>query len=152
GPCDDDPSRLVELHFEVTHAPGAVVLCPGTLTPGDATTRCDLAGTLAPTYSGFAIASDPKWARTPFSKTAAAEVVFYEVPGGQIASSLDPASVDEFFGWVTGLLGPLPYGKEMRYAGAPTYWLGFEHPANVVLAEDLPSVDGAYLDPTMHVL
>ncbi|HEU4533202.1 MAG TPA: hypothetical protein VFS00_03755, partial [Polyangiaceae bacterium] len=33
GPCDDAPSRLSEFHFEVTHPPGANVLCPGVLQP-----------------------------------------------------------------------------------------------------------------------
>jgi aminopeptidase N len=63
--------------------------------------------------------------------------VFYEVPGGHIKDALDPASVAEFMTSLTELLGPFPYGNELRFAGAPTAWLGFEHPANIVLDERL---------------
>ena len=151
GPCDDDPSRLSAFHFDVTHPPGAVVLCPGTLTPGDTVTSCDLSGTLAPTYSAFGFASDPLWKRSAFTTVAGIDVALFEVPGGDIGLSLDKASVDAFLTWITGLLGPFPYGKELRVAGAPTAWLGFEHPANILLQEDLPSLAQAYADATMHV-
>jgi aminopeptidase N len=152
GPCDDDPSELAEFHFEVTHAAGDVVLCPGALTPGDTVTRCDIEGTLAPTYSAFAIASDPLWKAAPFTTAAGVDIVFYEVPGGQLASSLDKASVSDFMTWITGLLGPFPYGNELRIAGGPTAWLGFEHPANIVLLENMPLINTSYQDTTMHVL
>ncbi|HZF48547.1 MAG TPA: M1 family aminopeptidase [Polyangiaceae bacterium] len=152
GPCDDHPSRLAEFHFEVTHPPGHVVLCPGVLTPGETLTRCDLAGTLAPTYSAFAVASDPLWKASPFATAAGVNIVFYEVPGGSIASSLDKASVTEFMTWITGLLGPFPYGDELRVAGAPTTWFGFEHPANIILLEDLPLYVSPYKNTPMHVL
>lgn len=152
GPCDPDPSRLAEMSFQVTHPEGTVVLCPGKLTPGATTTRCDVAGTLAPTYSGFALAADPLWKRAPFTSAAGVDLVMYEVPGGKIASSLDAASVREFLVWITALLGPMPYGPELRVAGAPTRWLGFEHPANILLQEDLPDLSTGYADTTMHVL
>jgi aminopeptidase N len=152
GPCDDDPSRLAAFHFEVTHPSGTVVLCPGVLTAGDTKTTCDLTGTLAPTYSAFGIAADPLWKRTLFGNAAGVDLVFYETPTGQIASTLEPLSVNAFVQWITTLLGPFPYGGEIRFAGAPTLWLGFEHPANIVLHEDLPSFNGAYSNATMHVL
>jgi aminopeptidase N len=152
GPCDADPSRLAAFHFELTHASGTVALCPGVLTAGDTLTTCELSGTLAPTYSGFGFAADPLWKRAPFTTAAGVDLVFYETPSGTLAQSLDKASVAEFIGWITDLLGPLPYGKELRYAGGPTTWLGFEHPANIILAEGLPGVTGAYDNPTMHVL
>lgn len=153
GPCDDDPSRFAEFHFEVTHPAGAVVLCPGALTAGDTLTRCDLAGpTLAPTYSAFAVASDPLWKRTPFGTAAGVDLVFYEVPGGPLAASLELPSVTAFMQWITGLLGPFPYGNELRIAGAPTAWLGFEHPANIILFEDLPGYANTPHEGTMHVL
>lgn len=152
GPCDADPSRLAAFHFDVTHAPGQVVLCPGTLTPGSTLTQCDLSGTLAPTYSAFGLAADPLWKRAEFATVAGVNLAFYEVPVGKIAASLNKPSVTEFFTWITTLLGPLPYGKELRFAGAPTAWLGFEHPANIILNEQLPLQVGAYKDPTMHVL
>ncbi|WP_437719806.1 M1 family metallopeptidase [Sorangium sp. So ce861] len=152
GPCDNDPSRLAEFHFEVTHPEGTVVLCPGRLTAGAGVTRCDVSGTLAPTYSGFALAADPLWQRRPFTSAGGVDLVFYEVPGGEIASSLDPASVGEFLAWITDLLGPFPYGDELRVAGAPTQWAGFEHPANILLDEELPHLGSSYADVVMHVL
>ena len=33
--------------------------------------------------------------------------------------------------------GPWPYGSELRVLTAPTYWDGFEHPGNIVLADGL---------------
>jgi len=153
GPCDDHPSRLAEFHIDVAHDPGQVVLCPGQVTAGQTLTRCIIEGTLAPTYSAFAIAADPLWERQDYLSAAGVDIVFYEVPGGQLASSLDPASVAEYLNWVTGLFGPMPYGAELRIAGGPTAWLGFEHPANIILHERLPLLTGMpYADSMMHVL
>lgn len=151
GPCDDDPSRLVHFTFEITHQEGTVALCPGTLIPGETLTRCELTGTRAPTYSAYAAMTNPAWVRTPFVTAAGVDVVFYEIPSGQIAASLDPASVSTFLEWATDLLGPLPYGPELRIAGGPTSWLGFEHPANIILYESIDSLDTSYADTTMHV-
>jgi aminopeptidase N len=150
GPCDADPSTLAQFHIEVTHDPSDVVLCPGTLTPGSTVTTCDLSGTLAPTYSAFGLASDPLWVRTPFLTAANVDVVLYEVPGGQIGATIETSSASAYVEWITGLLGPYPYGGELRYAGGPTVWLGFEHPGNIVLNESLPTLETAYANPTMH--
>ncbi len=150
GPCDDDPSRMSDFHFEVTHPEGTVVLCPGTLTPGATKTVCDVQN--APTYSAFAIAADPLWERAPFGTYAGVDLVFYEVPLGTLAASLDKASVGAFMDWITSLLGPFPYGKELRIAGGPTAWLGFEHPGNIILQEKLDLLQTDYTDTTMHVL
>jgi aminopeptidase N len=150
GPCDDDPSRMSDFHFEVTHPAGTVVLCPGTLGEGSSTmTTCDVAG--APTYSAFAIAADPLWEKAPLGTFAGVDIVFYEVPGGKLASSLDVTKVGAFMDWITSLLGPFPYGNELRVAGGPTAWLGFEHPANIVLREDLDALQTSYQDGLMHV-
>jgi aminopeptidase N len=151
GPCDDDPSKLAEFRFDVTHPAGTTVLCPGALTAGDTLTSCEIAGTLAPTYSAFAVAADPLWVKAPFLTTGGVDLVFYEVPGGTLAANLEKPSVTAFFEWLTGVVGAYPYGSELRFAGGPTEWLGFEHPGNVILQEELPSVAGAYLNPTMHV-
>ncbi|MSP26771.1 MAG: hypothetical protein EXR75_16835 [Myxococcales bacterium] len=153
GPCDDDPSKLVEFGFNITHAPGNVVLCPGALVPGSTNTTCELSGTLAPTYSAYALAADPDWVRTPFVKAAGTDLVFYEVPGGKLRATLDASAVGTMLEWLTTTLGPMPYGPELRVAGAPTAWFGFEHPANILLREDLPNYDGdPYANTTMHVL
>ncbi|MRG96698.1 M1 family metallopeptidase [Polyangium spumosum] len=150
GPCDDDPSKMSDFHFEVTHPAGTTVLCPGTLAPGETKTTCDV--TNAPTYSAFAIAADPLWERAPFGAYAGVDLVFYEVPLGTLASSLDKASVGAFMDWIVSLLGPFPYGKELRIAGGPTAWLGFEHPGNILLQEQLDKLQLDYADGTMHVL
>lgn len=151
GPCDDKPSELAHFTYEITHPQGTTVLCPGHLVAGDTVTKCDLMGTAAPTYSAFALMADTEWSRKSFASAAGVDVVFYEAPGGTLASSLDTASFSSFLTWITGLLGPYPYGTELRFAGAPTVWLGFEHPANIVLDDGLPGLTGPYLDSTMHV-
>ncbi len=152
GPCDSHPGRLALFDFEITHPQGTTVLCPGTLAPGGTSTSCSLSATLAPTYSAFAIAADTSWVRQPFTQAAGVDIVFYEAPQGQLAASLDAGAVGAFMDWITALLGPYPYGKEMRVAGAPTAWLGFEHPANIVLRQNLPALNTSYGDTTMHVL
>ncbi|APR83558.1 putative metallopeptidase [Minicystis rosea] len=152
GPCDADPSRLNAFHFEIAHPAGTVVLCPGTRVEGETLTTCDVEGTLAPTYSAFGFAADPLWKKSPFLTAAGIDVVFYETPSGTIAASLQKDDVAAFLGFITDLLGPFPYGKELRFAGAPTTWLGFEHPANVILFEELAGVKGVYEHASMHVL
>ncbi len=151
APCDNDPGTLSEFHFDIHHAPGTTVLCPGKLTPGAESTRCDIEGTLAPTYSAVGWAADAQWKKKPFMKANGVDWVFYEVPGGTLASSLDVTVMSDFFGWMTDLLGPFPYGNELRFAGGPTAWLGFEHPANIVLLEDLDKIATDYADAMTHV-
>ncbi len=151
GPCDDRPGTLAEFHFDLTHDQGTTALCPGVLTPGAASTQCELSGTLAPTYSAFFAAHDADWVREPFVIAAGIEVVFFEVPGGGLADALDAQAVTAYLNWITALLGPYPYGSELRVAGAPTAWLGFEHPANIILLDRLPTISTAMADGTMHV-
>jgi aminopeptidase N len=152
GPCDAVPGRLASYQFTVHHAPSDVVLCPGVLTPGATVTQCSLTGgALAPTYSAFGIANDPLWQQNNFLSAGGVDVVFYEIPGGFTAASLNQASVAAFLTWITGLLGPYPYGTQIRYAGAPTAWLGFEHPGNIILNQNLP-FGGPYSDSGMHAL
>jgi aminopeptidase N len=152
GPCDAAPSRLASYNFTVQHGPTDVVLCPGTLTVGSSVTQCSLSGgTPAPTYSAFGIAADPLWQQNHFVSAAGVDIVLYEIPGGMLAADLNQASVAAFLTWITGLLGPYPYGTQIRYAVAPTAWLGFEHPANIVVSQLLP-FGGPYWDSGMHVL
>jgi aminopeptidase N len=68
-----------------------------------------------------------------------------------LAPDLNQASVAAFMTWITGLLGPYPYGTQLRYAVGPTTWLGFEHPGNIVVSQLLP-FGGPYWDSGMHVL
>ena len=46
--------------------------------------------------------------------------------------------------------GPFPFGAELRYAIAPTYWWGFEHPGNIVLSNTLGQPSVAYADDLHH--
>jgi aminopeptidase N len=150
GPCDDDPSRMAAFHFDVTHPENTIALCAGERSAGATKTTCDLGS--APTYSAFAVAADTAWVAAPFGTFAGVDFVFYEVPGGKIASSLDKTSVGAFMDWITALVGPFPYGKELRIAGAPTAWLGFEHPANIILLEDIDKLNDPIKSMSMHVL
>ncbi len=152
GPCDVSPSQLVEIHLDVSHDPGQVVLCPGNISSSPGKTRCDIVDTLAPTYSGLAVAANSQWVRTPYAKGGGAQVVIYEAPGGVIASSLNKPHIIGFLEWITDFLGPLPYGKELRVATGPIDWLGYEHPANIMLREDLPMLPAEYADMTTHTL
>ncbi|MBZ4411256.1 hypothetical protein K8640_23870 [Myxococcus sp. XM-1-1-1] len=155
GPCDDRTDQLTQYVFTVKHATGERVLCPGQLTrPDSTTTKCTLTGlTQAPTYSSFAVASNPAWRSSTFTEQSSKfKVVFHEVAGGKLASSLVAADVKAYLNWVIGELGPLPYGTELRVAGAPTEWLGVEHPANLILREDLPDLRRDYANMTMHTL
>jgi aminopeptidase N len=153
GPCDDRPDQLVQFDFEVTHPAGTTALCPGNrsvLSP--TSTRCTLDTTLAPTYSAFAVVADDTWQATPLSSGGGVDVVFYEAPAGGLAAAIDPTAVTTFLDWITGVLGPYPYGDTIRVATGPTAWLGFEHPANIVLRHDLQLLGLPFGDPPLHVL
>jgi aminopeptidase N len=150
GPCDDDPSRLAAFHFEVTHPEKTIALCAGNRVAGATKTTCDVEN--APTYSAFAVASDTAWVPAPYGTFAGVDFVFYEVPGGKIASSLNKSDVGLFMDWITKLVGPFPYGKELRIAGAPTSWLGFEHPANIILLENIETLNDPIKSTSQHVL
>lgn len=160
GPCDDTPGRLAKYTVTVLHDAGTPVLCAGvrTVNASDTQTQCDLSQTPAPPYSALFVAADPAWrtSAAPFLHTAGVKLSFYEVPGGQLAASLDnpndKASLGQFMRWLRLLLGPFPYGPELRVAGGPTAWQGFEHPANIMLNERLPQQRLGYTHPTLHVL
>ncbi|WP_338871449.1 M1 family aminopeptidase [Myxococcus stipitatus] len=155
GPCDDRTDQLTQYVFTVKHASNERVLCPGKRTrPNSTTTRCELTGlTKAPTYSSFAVASNPAWRSSTFTEVPGKfKLELHEVPGGKLASALDASEVREYLSWVIGELGPLPYGTELRVASAPTEWLGAEHPANLILREDLPDLRRDYANMTMHTL
>ncbi|NTX09854.1 hypothetical protein HUA76_03555 [Myxococcus sp. CA056] len=155
GPCDDRTDQLAQYVFTVKHAQNERVLCPGQRTrPDNTTTKCTLTGlTKAPTYSSFAVASNPAWVPSTFTEVSNKfKLVFYEVPGGKLAASLNANDVKAYLHWIIGELGPLPYGTELRVAGAPTEWLGVEHPANLILREDLPDLRRDYANMTMHTL
>ncbi|RKH33165.1 hypothetical protein D7Y13_10965 [Corallococcus praedator] len=151
GPCDDAPARLARFTFDVKHASGEVVLCPGRLSRRDEThTRCELLETPAPTYSSFMVASLPAWKRTRLVDSDVALVELYEAPGGLLGPALDAAVMEDFLRWMIARFGPLPYGRELRVASAPTEWLGMEHPANILLRDNLPLLPKDYANMTLH--
>lgn len=154
GPCEDATDRLANFAFQISHPPQTTVLCPGVRTELDSTTtKCELINTRAPTYSAFFVAANSNWVRSSFSLVDGVDIVFYEAPGGRIVQSVNMASLSQFMRWLTGLLGPYPYGQELRVAGGPIVWAGFEHPANIILNENLPSLsDLRYANPTQHIL
>ncbi len=153
GLCDDAPDQLAHFVFNVRHDAGQVVLCPGRRdTPNTTTTHCELVGAQAPTYSSFGIAANPAWTQSLSLDINGTRLQFFEVPGGRIAATLDQNVLRDYVGWIQGLLGPLPYGTRLRIAGGPTEWLGLEHPANILLREDLPTLRGEYADMTRHTL
>ncbi|WP_157758219.1 M1 family aminopeptidase [Cystobacter fuscus] len=153
GLCDDAPGQLATFSYEVEHDAADVVLCPGTrLNVSDTQTRCGSYLQQAPTYSSFAIASNPSWVRTTFAEAGPYRLEFFEGPGGLLAPALQSAVFADYLEWITGLLGPLPYGDTLRVAGAPTEFLGMEHPGNIILSEELPVLRSEYADQTRHTL
>jgi aminopeptidase N len=152
GPCDRDPGHLTGFEIAVSHPVGTTVLCPGTLQAGVDLTRCTIDAPLAPTYSAFALAAHTAWKRSHFANAAGVDIVFYEGAGSPLASHLASSAVVAAFEWLSELLGPYPWGNELRFAAAPTAWLGFEHPANIILHERLPTLSLPYADGTLHVL
>ncbi|WNG23278.1 M1 family metallopeptidase [Cystobacter fuscus] len=153
GLCDDAPGQLATFSFQVEHNAGDVVLCPGTRLSVSATqTRCASLLQQAPTYSAFAIASNPSWVRSTFAEAGPYRLEFFEGPGGLLAPALDAAVFADYLAWITGLLGPLPYGDTLRVGGAPTEFLGMEHPGNIILSEDLPLLRSEYANQTRHTL
>lgn len=152
GPCDPRPATLSNFSIRVSHGPDDVVLCPGHRSAGLRSTLCRLPETLAPTYSAFAIAANPGWRSTPLVSAAGVDVVVFENALGSLRESLDAQAVGAFLVWLSELLGPFPYGPELRVASAPVSWLGMEHPANIVLREDLSLVSNLYANVPLHTL
>jgi aminopeptidase N len=152
GPCDPTPSALAHFTINVAHGLDDVVLCPGLREAGPRRTRCTLLGTQAPSYSAFSIAANPGWRSKPLVSAAGVDVLMFEGVQGSLQDHLDAAAVGDFLRFLSELLGPFPYGNELRVAGAPVPWLGMEHPANIVLREDLPELLNLYEDVTLHTL
>ena len=143
GPCDHRPDQFATYHFDVTHAAGTTVLCPGTVTdvsPTETTCAFDEGG--GPTYSTFAVMGFTGWQTSDLGTWGGAHVTLYDTPATGIASAIDPTYHAGFVAWLVSQLGPFPYG-DLRIATGPTYWNGFEHPGNILLADNLLQ-HGAY--------
>ncbi len=137
GPCDSRPDHFARYRFTVSHPSGMQVMCPGVITPGDTETTCEFEYEGGPTYSTFGVAASPSWVSSDLGTWSGAAVTLHDVPATGIANALDTESLSGFFAWMIDQFGPYPYGDELRFITAPTYWGGFEHPGSIVLSDQL---------------
>ncbi len=154
GPCDSRPDQFATYKFTVTHAAGVTVRCPGTITETSPTeTVCDFAFPGGPTYSTFGVVATNGWTVTERGMWGPLKVTLYDRPATKIASKIDNAYQTGFVNWMISQFGPFPYGTELRILTGPTYWGGFEHPGNIVLADNLATqFMPSYADQTQHTL
>ena len=153
GPCDNRPDTFATYHFDVTHDASLTVRCPGVVTDDSPTeTECNFTYDGGPTYSTFGIAAYPAWTQTDEGMFGDVHVTLYDRADTGIAAALDPAWHDGFIKFMESTFGPYPYGSELRVLTAPTYWNGFEHPGNIVLADSLAKQTGSYTDVVAHTL
>lgn len=154
GPCDVTPSRFAQYQFTVAHPTGTEVLCPGTITRGDAETTCTFEHPGGPVYSTVGImALSGGWRRTVLGDVNGVEVAVYDTTAARMADSLDRTHALGFLRWMTERFGAYPYGASLRVVSAPTYWSGFEHPGNITVAETLvgnPGLDHTYRHEVAH--
>lgn len=152
GPCDDAPDRFATYRFAVTHDPGWRVLCPGVVVAGDTETTCDFSFAGGPTYSTFGIIAADGWTETTLGDWGGVTAKLYDVPASGTAAAFRVDAASGFVAWMSETFGPYPYGDELRFVVAPTYWSGFEHPGNIVLSQALASGASAYADGLTHVV
>ncbi len=154
GPCDNRANQFATYSFHVTHPAELTVRCPGTVTDVDPmTTTCDFEFPGGPTYSTFGIAAYPAWTQTSLGTWSDLNVTLYDRADTNIAAAIDPAYHSGFVAWMESQFGPFPYGSDLRILTAPTYWNGFEHPTNIVLADTLAKQkNSGYANNTAHVI
>src|SRR5580704_6365101 len=153
GPCDNQPDVFATYHFDVTHDASLTVRCPGTITDDSPTeTECDFTYDGGPTYSTFGIAAYPAWTQSDAGMFGDVHVTVYDRADTGIAAAIDPTWHDGFITWMEQQFGPYPYGDELRVLTAPTYWNGFEHPGNIMLADTLAKQTDSYADVVAHTL
>ena len=149
GPCDATPSAFATYRFTVTHPSGTQVLCPGTVTAGDTETVCDFTHPGGPTYSTIGVmAIANRWRATALGTARGVAVTLHDTPTSRITETIDRPNTLGFLTWMGDTFGAYPYGDALRLVVAPTYWVGFEHPGNIALAETL--VSGNRLDHTVR--
>ena len=153
APCDSRPDQFATYTFHVTHSAGLVVRCPGTIAePSPTVTTCDFAFHGGPTYSTFGLIASNAWTQTDKGMFGSVHVTVYDRASTGIAAKLDPAFHDGYIKFMESTFGPYPYGSELRVLTAPTYWNGFEHPGNIVLADTLAKQKEGYTDSLAHTL
>ena len=153
APCDTAPYRFAHYHFDVTHAASLTVRCPGDITEvGPTETTCSFEHDGGPTYSTFGLAAYPAWTQADEGMWGSAHVVLYDRGSTGIAALIDKTYHAGYVAWLESQLGPFPYGPELRLLTAPTYWNGFEHPGNIVLADTLAHQTMQYANNVAHVI
>lgn len=152
GLCDTDAAGLAHFRFTIAHAPDHVVTCPGVRTTRGTATTCAIETTRAPTYSSYGVLASDALVASPWTEAAGVRVTRFEVPEGITSTYVSPADIEGFLEHVTSVFGPFPYGDELRVVFAPTHWLGFEHPANIVLSDTTHEATTLYANPTRHTL
>jgi aminopeptidase N len=138
GPCDTNPSTFATWRFTVTHPEGTQVLCPGTVTPGTTETVCVFDHRGGPAYSTLGVlAMSGGWQRADLGTARNVRLTLHDTTVSRITATINRPALRGFVEWMVDTFGPYPYGDELRFIVAPTYWAGFEHPGNVALAETL---------------
>ncbi len=136
GPCDNAADQFATYRFTVAHPDDTLVTCPGTITPTPTETVCEFNFAGGPTYSTFGVAMSPSWSTAQVGTWGdSVAVTLYDSPSTGATDRFDEPTHKQFFEWLETLLGPYPYGDELRVIIAPTFWGGFEHPGNIVLAD-----------------
>ncbi len=137
GPCDSTPGLFATYRFAVDHAMGTRVLCPGTITAMPTHTVCDFNFAGGPTYSTFFFVAGQSWTETPLGTSAGVQISLFDIPASGVGAAIDAGNTLGFLQWMTDTFGTFPYGDRLRIIVGPTYWSGFEHPGNIVIAESL---------------
>lgn len=151
GPCDARPDRFATYDFTLTHPSEYQILCSGDIEEiSDTETACHFALDGGPTYSTFAFMAAQNWEMTSLGSASGVDISVYDFPQGTLAAALDPAALHGYLDWLESQLGPYPYGPSLRLAAVPSYWLGFEHPGNIALFQQVAQISTAYADPPHH--
>ncbi len=151
GPCDHAPDRFARYRFTITHPVDVEVFCSGDVTAGATETTCAFTHDGGPTYSTFGVIASSGWQTTPLGTWDGLTVTAHDRVGSGVIDDIDVALQSGFLAWMRQTFGPYPYGEQLRIITAPTYWNGFEHPGNIVLADDLDAPFGN-TKPVNHTL
>jgi len=153
SPCDNRADQFATYHFTVSHPANFMVRCPGTIAEHGTSTECTFDMPGGPTYSTFGVAAYPAWTTMDKGSWGGVNVTLYDRAATNIAGAIDSAYHAGFIEWMQSQFGPYPYGSDLRILTAPTYWNGFEHPGNIVLADTLAtSTNSVYANATAHTL
>ncbi len=150
GPCEPSVDRLTDWALTVEQRAEDTVLCGGEREASVGRTRCNIRG--APAYSAWTVAAHPAWEGVPWLQEGEVQVVLFTPPHEPLAPRLDAEAVRGALRAYTALLGPLPYGPELRVGVGPIPWLGFEVPGNVLLSDGIATARSDYANLPLHML